>query len=91
MPKGVPNKQCAPESKVVVVETMRKVRLNCREAVGQSEVPSDTRIVSGKRICLTEGFQREGRGRGNKGRMAKLQVRHPSGSSLSCVRNRLPL
>lgn len=75
MPKGVPNKRYTPEFKVKVVETMHKEGLSYREAARQFEVPSDTRIASWERIYLTEGaegLQVERRGRGSKGRPAKL-------------------
>ena len=75
MPKGVPNKRYTPEFKALVVETMRKEKLSYCEAARQFEVSSDTRIASWERIYLTEGaegFQIERRGRGSKGRPAKL-------------------
>ncbi|MEF9969384.1 MAG: transposase [Ruthenibacterium sp.] len=75
MSKGVPNKRYTPEFKTMVIETMRKEGLNYKEAARQFEVSSDTRIASWERIYLTEGaegFAIERRGRGSKGRPAKL-------------------
>ena len=75
MSKGVPNKRYTPEFKVMVVEGMHKEGLSYREAARQFGVPSDASIASWERIYLTEGaegLQVERRGRGSKGRPAKL-------------------
>ena len=75
MPKGKPNKRYTSEFKVMVVETMHKEKLSYCEAAKQFEVSPDTMIASWERIYLTEGpegFQVERRGRGSKGRPAKL-------------------
>ena len=59
----------------MVVETMQKEGLSCREAARKFEVPSGTRVVSWERIYLTEGAEGlavERRGRSSKGRPAKL-------------------
>ena len=59
----------------MVVETMHKEGLSYREAARQFGVPSDTSIASWEQIYLTEGvegLQVERRGRGSKGRPAKL-------------------
>ena len=75
MSKGIPDKRYTPEFKAMVVETIHKEKLSYCEAARQFEVSSDTRIASWERIYLTEGpegFQIERRGRGSKGRPAKL-------------------
>ena len=59
----------------MVVETMQKEGLSCREAARKFEVPSGTRVASWERIYLTEGAEGlavERRGRSSKGRPAKL-------------------
>ena len=58
----------------MVVETMRKEGLSYKEAERQFELPHN-RAANWERIYLTEGakgFQIERRGRGSKGRPAKL-------------------
>lgn len=75
MSKGTPNKRYTPEFKVKVVETMHKEKLNYCEAARRFEVSTDTRVAAWERIYLTEGpegFRLERRGRGSKGRPAKL-------------------
>ena len=59
----------------MVVETMQKEGLSYCEAARKFEVPSDTSVASWERIYLTEGAEGlavERRGRGSKGRPAKL-------------------
>ncbi|WOC31645.1 MULTISPECIES: helix-turn-helix domain-containing protein [Caproicibacterium] len=84
MPKGIPNKRYTPEFKVMVVETMRKEKLNYCEAARQFEVSDSKRIASWERIYLTEGPEGlavERRGRASaasgtrKGRPAKLPLK----------------
>jgi len=84
MPKGIPNKRYTPEFKIMVVETMRRERLSCKEAARQFEIPSDTTIALWERIYLSEGseglsVERRGRaGAANgvmKGRPVKLTKR----------------
>lgn len=55
MPKGVPNKRYTPEFKKLVVETMRKEKLSCREAARRFEVRNHKSIAGWERIYLTEG------------------------------------
>lgn len=74
MPKGIPNKRYTPEFKVMVVETMRREKLSCRETERQFNLPRN-RAVAWERIYLTEGPEGlaiERRGRDSKGRPAKL-------------------
>ena len=74
MPKGNPNKRYTPEFKKLVVETMMKEKLSCRETARRFDVSSDTRIRDWERIYLTEGpegFAVERRGRSSKGRPPK--------------------
>ena len=75
MPKGIPNKKYTSEFKTLVVETMQREKLSYREAARQFDVSTDTRIAAWESIYLAEGsdgFQIERRGRGSKGRPAKL-------------------
>ena len=75
MPKGIPNKRYTGEFKQKVVETMHQENLSYKEAARQFEVSCDTRVASWERIYLTEGPEGlyvERRGRGSKGRSAKL-------------------
>ena len=61
----------------MVVDTMRKENLSYREAERQFELP-DHRAAMWERIYLTEGpegFAIERRGRGSKGRPAKLPTK----------------
>lgn len=74
MPKGVPNKRYTPEFKVMVMETMKREGLSYTETEKQFEITKD-RVRKWERIYVTEGpegFQVERRGRGSKGRPAKL-------------------
>ena len=69
MPKGIPNKKYTGEFKLMVVETMRREQLGCREAGRRFDVASQ-RICDWERIYLTEGpeaLQAERRGHGSKG------------------------
>lgn len=75
MSKGIPNKRYTPEFKQLVVEMMRKEKLSYSETARQFEINSHYRIQEWERIYLTEGpegFRIERRGRGSKGRTAKL-------------------
>ena len=75
MPKGVPNKRYTPEFKQMVVETMMREKLSCRETAQQFEIPDHHSVAKWERIYLTEGpegFTIERRGRGSKGRPAKF-------------------
>ncbi len=75
MPKGVPNKRYTPEFKKMVIETMQKEKLSYSETARQYEISDHHRIEAWERIYLTEGlegFRIERRGRGSKGRPAKL-------------------
>jgi len=47
MPKGVPNKRYTGEFKQMVVETMMRDKLSYKEAAGQFDVSSDTRVAPG--------------------------------------------
>ena len=38
MPKGIPNKRYTPEFKKLVVETMMKEKLSCRETARRFEI-----------------------------------------------------
>ncbi len=74
MPKGVPNKRYTAEYKQKVVETMLGEEMSHKEAERQFGLPHN-RAAAWERIYLTEGpqgFKIERRGRGNKGRPAKL-------------------
>lgn len=75
MPKGVPNKHYTAEFKKQVVETMRKERLSYKETMRQFEIGDHHIIQRWERIYLEEGpegLSVERRGRGSKGRPAKL-------------------
>ena len=75
MPIGVPDARYTAEFKQHVVETMREEKLSYRETARRFEIRDDKRIAAWERIYLTEGsegFQIERRGRGSKGRPAKL-------------------
>ena len=75
MPKGVPNKRYTPEFKRTVIETMQRKKLSYSETARQFEINSHYRIAEWERVYLTEGpegFCIERRGRGSKGRPAKL-------------------
>ena len=59
----------------MVVETMMREKISCKEAARRFEVRSDTQVASWERIYLTEGPEMlyvERRGRGSKGRPPKL-------------------
>ena len=59
----------------MVVERMQQEGLSYKEAARQFEVGDDKRVAAWERIYLTEGpegFLVERRGRGSKGRPAKL-------------------
>ena len=74
MPKGVPNKRYTPEFKKLVIETMQAEKLSYCEA-GERFDLHHKQIQDWERIYLTEGpegFSIERRGRGSKGRPAKL-------------------
>ena len=74
MPKGVPNKRYTAEYKQMVVETMHREGMSYKEAEHQFELPNN-RAAAWERVYLTEGpegFKIERRGRGSKGRPAKL-------------------
>lgn len=74
MPKGIPNKRYTPEFKVMVVETIEKEKMSHKEAERQFDL-THGRAAAWERIYLMEGpesFSIERRGRGSKGRPAKL-------------------
>ena len=74
MPKGVPNKRYTPEFKKLVVETMMKEKLSCREAAKRFEVRNHKSIAGWERIYLTEGPEGlaiDRRSRSSKGRPPK--------------------
>lgn len=80
MPKGKPNKKYTGEFKQMVVETMRKEKMSCRETELQFELPR-TRAEVWERIYIEEGaeglyVERRGRacsvGGTRKGRPLKL-------------------
>ena len=54
MPKGVPNKRYTPEFKKLVVETMQKEKLSCKETARRFGVGGHTRITDWERIYLSE-------------------------------------
>lgn len=75
MSKGVPNKRYTAEFKKQVIETMREEKLSYRETEERFEITSHTCIPSWERIYLEEGpegLSVERRGRGSRGRPAKL-------------------
>ena len=74
MPKGIPNQRYTAEFKVIVVETMRREQLGYIETAERFNI-RHKRVQDWERIYLTygaEGFNLERRGRGGKGRSAKL-------------------
>ena len=74
MPRGVPNKRYTGEFKREVIETMRREHLSYAETAKWFEI-RHKRVQDWERIYLTygpEGFALERRGRGSKGRPAKL-------------------
>ena len=74
MPKGKPNPRYTGDFKQMVVETMHEEHLSCREIAKRFNIPHQ-RVCSWERIYLTEGpeiLHIERRGRGSKGRPAKL-------------------
>ena len=76
MPKGKPNRKYSGEFKQMVVETMRKEGLSCREAALQFEISEHGRVASWERIYLEEGPEGlyiERRGRKSTGRPKKLK------------------
>lgn len=69
------NKRYTAEFKQMVVERMQREGLSYKEAARQFEVGDDKCVAAWERIYLTEGpegFLVERRGRGSKGRPAKL-------------------
>ena len=75
MPKGVPNKRYTAEFKKHVIETMRTEGLSYAETSRRFEINSHRRAREWERIYRTEGaegFLIGRRGRGSKGRRAKL-------------------
>lgn len=75
MPIGVPDPRYTAGFKQHVVETMREEKLSYRETARRFEIGDHKRIAAWERIYLTEGpegFEIERRGRGSKGRPAKL-------------------
>ena len=74
MPKGIPNKRYTPEFKKLVVETMMKEKLSCRETARQFEISDHKCVAAWERIYLEEGPEGlaiERRGRSSKGRPPK--------------------
>ena len=75
MPKGVPNKRYTPEFKKLVVETMMKEKLSCRETARRFEISDHKCVAAWERIYLEEGAEGlaiERRGRSSKGRSGTL-------------------
>jgi transposase-like protein len=75
MPRGKPNKRYTAEFKRHAIETMRNEGLSYSETARQFEVNDHHRIQAWERIYLEEGpegFSVVRRGRGSKGRPAKL-------------------
>ena len=75
MPKGVPNKRYTAEFKRQVVEAVLHEDMSYKEAERIYKVDGHGRIQNWERIYLTdgpEGLAVERRGRGSKGRPAKL-------------------
>ena len=71
MPKGIPNKRYTGEFKQMVVETMLRDKLSCKETARQFDIPCDKRVADWERIYLMEGPEGlyiERRGRSSKGR-----------------------
>ena len=76
MSKGIPNKRYTGEFKQMVVETMRKEGLSCRETEERFGISSHNRVISWERIYLEkgpEGLYVERRGRKSTGRPKKLK------------------
>lgn len=74
MPKGIPNKRYTAEFKQEVIETMQREHLNYVETAERFQI-RHKRVQDWERIYLTygtEGFYMERRGRGGKGKPAKL-------------------
>ena len=74
MPKGIPNKRYTPEFKKMVVETMMKEKLSCRETARRFEISDHKRVAAWERIYLEEGAEGlaiERRGRSSKDRPPK--------------------
>ena len=74
MPKGIPNKKYTGEFKQMVVETMRKEDLSCKETARRFEIRSDRQVRNWERIYLEEGPEGlyvERRGRKSTGRPPK--------------------
>ena len=55
MPKGIPNKRYTPEFKKLVVETMMKEKLSCRETARRFEISDHKCVAAWERIYLEEG------------------------------------
>ena len=75
MPKGKQNKRYTGEFKQKVVETMHKEHLSHKKAARQFDITSHSCVPNWERIYLTEGAEglyEERRGRGSKGRPAKM-------------------
>lgn len=75
MPRGKPNKRYTAEFKQHVIETMQTEKLSYSETARQFDINDHHRIQAWERTYLTEGpegFRIERRGRGSKGRPAKL-------------------
>lgn len=78
MPKGIPNKRYTPEFKKLVVETMMKEKLSCRETARRFEISDHKCVAAWERIYLEEGAEGlaiERRGRSSKGRPPKKLFR----------------
>ena len=75
MPKGVPNKRYTPESKKLVVETMREEKLSYSEAARRFEISDHHRVMDWERIYLTEGP--EGFAVERRGRKSTVRPRKP--------------
>ena len=74
MPKGIPNKRYTPEFKKLVVGTMMKEKLSCRETARRFEISDHKRVAAWERIYLEEGAEGlaiERRGRSSKDRPPK--------------------
>lgn len=74
MPRGEPNKRYTAEFKREVIETMQREHLSYAETAERFEI-RHKRVPDWERIYLTygpEGLGLERRGRGSKGRPAKL-------------------
>jgi len=78
MPKGIPNKRYTAGFKQQVVEAVINDGISYREAERIYEIDSHSCIPRWERIYLTEGPEGlaiDRRGRGSKGRPAKLPVK----------------